>query len=109
MVARAQELNPDGHVHTRDATEYERLREQALLWQSATEQILDRIGLKAGMSCLDVGSGPGSAMRLMADRVGPSGRVIGIEIDGALGARALADLRAQGGAGAGRRHACRDQ
>jgi ubiquinone/menaquinone biosynthesis C-methylase UbiE len=34
----------------------------------------------------------------MADRVGPEGRVTGIEIDGALGAQALADLRAQGGA-----------
>ena len=37
-------------------------------------------------------------MRLMADRVGPHGRVTGIEIDGKLGAQALADLRAQGGA-----------
>jgi hypothetical protein len=36
-------------------------------------------------------------MRLMADRVGPQGRVAGIEIDGALGAQALANLRAQGG------------
>jgi hypothetical protein len=34
----------------------------------------------------------------MADRVGASGRVTGIEIDGKLGAQALADLRAQGGA-----------
>jgi SAM-dependent methyltransferase len=50
------------------------------------------------MNCLDVGSGAGVAMRLMADRVGPGGRVTGIDIDGALGAQALADLRAEGGA-----------
>ena len=98
MVAKAQELNPDGYVHARDGAEYQRLREQALMWQSPTEKVLDGIGLKTGMSCLDVGSGPGSVMRLMADRVGPTGRVTGIEIDGALGAQALADLRAQGGA-----------
>jgi len=68
-----------------------------MMWQRATEEVLDRIGLAPGMSCLDVGSGPGAVMRLMADRVGPQGRVTGIEIDGALGAQALADLRAQGG------------
>src|SRR5262245_52504704 len=37
-------------------------------------------------------------MRLMADRVGPEGTVTGIEIDGALGAEALLDLRREGGA-----------
>jgi 2-polyprenyl-3-methyl-5-hydroxy-6-metoxy-1,4-benzoquinol methylase len=85
-------------VHARNADEYRRLREQALLWQRASEEVLDRIGLKPGMSCLDVGAGPGAVMRLMADRVGPQGRVTGVEIDGALGGQALADLRAQGGA-----------
>jgi SAM-dependent methyltransferase len=98
VVAKAQKLNPDGYVHARDVAEYRRLRDQALMWQSATEAVLDRVGLKSGMSCLDVGSGPGAVMRLMADRVRPTGRVTGIEIDGALGAQALADLRAKGGA-----------
>jgi SAM-dependent methyltransferase len=94
----SKEANPDGYIHARDAKEYQRLRDQALMWQAATEAVLDRIGLGPGMSCLDVGSGPGAVMRLMADRVGPQGRVTGIEIDGTLGAQALADLRAQGGA-----------
>jgi ubiquinone/menaquinone biosynthesis C-methylase UbiE len=95
VAAKARKLNPD--VHARDLNEYQRLRDQALMWQRATEEVLDRIGLRPGMSCLDVGSGPGAVMRLMADRVGPTGRVTGIEIDGALGSHALADLRAQGG------------
>lgn len=98
MAAKAQKANPDGYVHARDMTEYQRLREQALMWQRATEEVLDSVGLKPGMSCLDVGAGPGAVMRLMADRVGPQGCVTGIEIDGKLGAQALADLRAQGGA-----------
>jgi SAM-dependent methyltransferase len=97
VAAKAQKLNPDGYVHARDVDEYQRLRDQAMMWQRATEEVLDRIGLAPGMSCLDVDSGPGAVMRLMADRVGPQGRVTGIEIDGALGAQALADLRAQGG------------
>jgi len=98
VAAKARKLNPDGYVHARDVNEYQRLRDQALMWQRATEEVLDRIDLRPGMSCLDVGSGPGSVMRLMADRVGPQGRVTGIEIDGRLGSQALADLRAQGGA-----------
>jgi ubiquinone/menaquinone biosynthesis C-methylase UbiE len=98
VAAKAQQVNPDGYVHARDQSEYQRLRDQALMWQRATEEVLDRVGLKPGMSCLDVGSGPGSVMRLMADRVGPQGRVTGLEIDGKLAAQALAELRAQGGA-----------
>jgi ubiquinone/menaquinone biosynthesis C-methylase UbiE len=98
-VAReARKVNPDGYIHARDANEYQRLRDQARMWQSATEAVLDKIGLGPGMSALDVGAGPGAVMRLMADRVGPQGRVTGIEIDGKLGAQALADLRSQGGA-----------
>jgi len=97
-MSKVQTANPDGYIHARDAEEYQRLRDQALMWQAATEAVFDRIGLGPGMSCLDVGSGPGAVMRLMADRVGPQGRVTGIEIDGTLGAQALADLRAQGGA-----------
>ena len=97
-MATARQTNPDGYVHTRDAREYQRLRDQARMWQGATAEVLAAVGLGPGMSCLDVGSGPGAVMRLMADRVGPQGRVTGIEIDAALGAQSLQDLRAQGGA-----------
>ncbi|MGH6749461.1 MAG: hypothetical protein ACRECI_09120, partial [Methyloceanibacter sp.] len=71
MASEARKLNPDGYVHTRDAAEYQRLRDQARLWQRATEHVLDAVGLAAGMNVLDVGSGPGAVMRLMGDRVGP--------------------------------------
>ena len=82
MAAKAQQVNPDGYVHARDVNEYQRLRDQALMWQRATQEVLDRVGLKPGMSCIDVGAGPGAV----------------IEIDGQLAAQALAELRAQGGA-----------
>lgn len=97
-MGQAQTPNPDGYIHARDAEEYQRLRSQAAMWQGATEALLGKIGLSPGMTCLDVGSGPGSVMRLMADRVGPEGKVTGLEIDGKLGAQALADLEADGGA-----------
>ena len=85
-------------MHTRDAREYQRLRDQARIWQGATAGVLAAVGLGPGMSCLDVRSGPGAVMRLMADRVGPQGLVTGIEIDPVLGAEALRDLRTQSGA-----------
>jgi predicted methyltransferase len=85
-MAKARKTNPDGYVHTRDAREYQRLRDQARMWQGDTAGVLAAVGLGPGMSCLDVGSGPGAVMRLVADRVGPQGRVTGIEIDAALGA-----------------------
>ena len=87
--------NPDGYVHARDDKEYQRLRDQAAMWRPATQAVLDRIGLKPGMSCLDNRRGPGAVMRLMADRVGPKGRVTGIDVDARLGRLALGDLAAR--------------
>ena len=76
--------------------EYDRLRMQARGWETATARLLDQIGLAPGASCLDAGCGPGEAMRLMAERVGPSGRVLGVDADGPLGAMAVGMLHGAG-------------
>ncbi len=96
-MAGARKANQDGYVHTRNPQEYQRLRDQARMWEGATSEVLGRVGLGPGMSALDVGAGPGAVMRLMADRVGPSGAVTGLEIDAELGQQALRELRAEGG------------
>jgi SAM-dependent methyltransferase len=96
-MASASEPNPDGYVHARDDKEYQRLRDQAAMWRPATEAVLDRIGLKPGMGSLDIGCGPGAVMRLMGDRVGASGHVTGIDVDGRVGRLALGELRQEGG------------
>jgi hypothetical protein len=51
-MARARKANPDGYVHTRDAKEYQRLRDQARMWEEATAHVLAAVGLGPGMSCL---------------------------------------------------------
>jgi SAM-dependent methyltransferase len=80
----------------RTQQEYERLRAQARVWESATGRLFDRVALAPGATCLDAGCGPGETMRLMAQRVGPSGRVTGIDIDAPLGAQSVAMLHHTG-------------
>ena len=63
------------------AEEYERLRMQARVWEVAAGRLLDQVGLGPGASCLDAGCGPGETMRAVAGRVGPAGRVLGIDAD----------------------------
>ena len=48
---------------------------------------LEQLGLSAGESILDVGSGPGFLAESIADSVGSSGRVVGVDISHDLVAR----------------------
>lgn len=90
------EARPDDYIMGRSAAERERLRHQATLLEGGTRRALDRVGLEPGMTCLDVGSGPGAVMGLMGERVGPTGHVTGLDLDGELGRQALASLEAAG-------------
>jgi ubiquinone/menaquinone biosynthesis C-methylase UbiE len=47
------------------------------------------------MSCLDIGCGPGEAMRLMGEMVGDTGTVVGVDIDGTAGRSGIDRLRAE--------------
>ena len=80
----------------RTPQEYERLRAQARVWEAATGRLLDQVALAPGARCLDAGCGPGETMRLMAQRVGPSGDVTGVDLDAPLGAQALTMLHRSG-------------
>src|SRR5512143_2557560 len=79
----------DAYPLGRTSPEYQRLRLQAKMWEPTTQRVLQEIGLRAGMRCLDVGCGPGEVMRQMGEIVGPSGQVTGIDLDGRLGREAL--------------------
>ena len=54
---------------------------QATLFEPLTKQTLLNAGLKKGMRCIDIGCGTGSVTRLMANLVGKTGRVVGVDID----------------------------
>jgi len=63
------------------AGEIERLRIQGEGMAPDALTMLDRIGVGPGWRCLDIGCGPEGITRLMSDLVGPSGHVVGLDMD----------------------------
>ena len=61
--------------------EIERLHIQGAAMAPDTEVMLNRIGVKEGWSCLDVGCGPRGITDLLSKRVGASGRVVGLDME----------------------------
>jgi SAM-dependent methyltransferase len=65
-------------------SELERLLLQARVWEPAGEQLLGRLGDGTGLCALDVGCGALGWLRALARWVGPSGEVVGTDIDETL-------------------------
>src|SRR4051794_10145908 len=65
----------------RRAGEIERLHIQSAAFARDVEVMLDLIGVDKGWSCLDLGCGPGGITAPLSRRVGPTGRVIGLDKD----------------------------
>jgi SAM-dependent methyltransferase len=74
------------------AEELERLRFQHELWKPQASAAWERADLRTGQRVLDVGAGPGFASLDLARMVGPTGRVLGLELsaDYVAAGRALA-------------------
>lgn len=60
--------------------------------------LLEVVPAQPGESVLDVATGPGTVAREVAARVGPTGRVVGVDISGAMLAEARALAPAEGAA-----------
>ena len=61
--------------------EIERLDRQGSAMAPDCAIMLERIGVTAGWRCLDLGCGPRGITDLLSARVGPNGRVIGLDAD----------------------------
>jgi ubiquinone/menaquinone biosynthesis C-methylase UbiE len=59
----------------------ERLRVLAGVMAPNTNHLLDRLGHLTGRRCLDAGCGGGDVTRELAQRVGPDGHVVGVDLD----------------------------
>ncbi len=60
---------------------YDRLKVLSRVWEEATETMLRQAGVGAGVHCLDVGCGSGDVTFVLAQMVGPTGSVVGIDTD----------------------------
>jgi ubiquinone/menaquinone biosynthesis C-methylase UbiE len=65
-----------------------RLQRQAEELAADSAVLLDRVGLLAGQSAIDLGCGPRGVLDLLAERVAPAGRVVGLDSDPAHAAMA---------------------
>jgi len=61
----------------------DRLKVLTRVFTETTDRFLDRLGIAAGMTCLDVGCGGGDIATDLARRVGQTGRVVAIDLDAA--------------------------
>jgi SAM-dependent methyltransferase len=73
--------DPAPYALERSETELRRLTLQDELLRGITRSLFERAGIAEGMRVLDIGSGPGGVALLAAGLVGPSGSVVGVEMD----------------------------
>ncbi len=84
------------YVFGHSQSELGRLAKQGTFYAAATEDVMRRAGIGAGMRVLDVGSGAGDVALLAARLVGPTGAVLGVERSAEAVALAQARARACG-------------
>jgi SAM-dependent methyltransferase len=78
------------------AAEHARLQFQALDLEERSRQHLRNAGIQSGWRVIDVGCGPGGSLHVLADQVGPTGTIVGLEQDSRLVALARAFVTEQG-------------
>ena len=73
-----------------------RLQRQAEELMPDSAVLIDRVGLRPGGSAIDMGCGPRGVIDLLAERVAPGGRVVGLDADPAHVAMAAEFVRGWG-------------
>ncbi len=86
----------DAYALGRSTAETDRLIIQHQLYGPFTRQFLTAAGITAGMKVLDLGSGAGDVALVLADLVGPQGRVVGVDTNEEILAVARDRVRAAG-------------
>ena len=77
------------HTSNSDATytlgrtshETTRLIEQSRIYGPSTQRLCKRAGITKGMRVLEIGSGAGDVALMLAELVGPEGRVVGVDVN----------------------------
>ncbi len=85
----AENHSQNSHASNRDATytlgrtshETTRLIEQSRIYGESTRLLCERAGIGTGMRVLEIGSGAGDVALMLAELVGTSGQVVGVDIN----------------------------
>jgi SAM-dependent methyltransferase len=89
-------VSQEEYLLANQPSELERLQLQSRVWEPSGRQLLSKIGSGSGGRALDVGCGAMGWLRLLGEWVGPSGRVVGADIDESLLNAARSFLEAEG-------------
>ena len=74
-------MRRDKYVIEGGAEGRNRLRVLSNVFGPATRELLSQVGIRAGATCLDLGCGGGDVSRDLAQMVGPTGAVLGVDYD----------------------------
>ena len=89
-------MSPDDYLLADQPSELERLQLQSRVWEPAGRELLAKLGDGSGGRVLDVGCGALGWLRILSEWVGPTGRVVGTDIDESLLEAARSFLDAEG-------------
>ena len=87
---------PSDYFLGQSSAEHARLRFQALEFEQRSRQHLEHAGIQPGWRVIDAGCGPQGVLHVLADQVGPTGTVVGLERDPRLVALAQAFVAERG-------------
>jgi SAM-dependent methyltransferase len=74
-------MSQERYLLADEPSELERLRLQSLVWEPSGQHLLSKIDVGSGGRALDVGCGALGWLRILSGWVGPSGTVVGTDID----------------------------
>jgi SAM-dependent methyltransferase len=93
---RLRTMSQDKYLLADQPSELERLQLQSRVWEPPGRQLLSKLGDGSGRHALDVGCGALGWLRILSGWVGPSGRVVGTDIDESLLGAARSLVEAEG-------------
>jgi SAM-dependent methyltransferase len=74
-------MSQENYLLAEQPSELERLRLQSLVWEPTGRELLSKVGAGSGGRALDVGCGAMGWLRILSEWVGPSGQVVGADVD----------------------------
>ena len=89
-------MSEEEYLLANQPSELERLQLQSRVWEPAGRQLLARVDGGSGARALDVGCGALGWLRVLSEWVGPSGQIVGTDIDESLLNAARSFLEAEG-------------